>query len=54
MLFFAGVEAWKLGKRFYFRRWGEKAINPETELAGQNFSRYASVATDGDVEKAAA
>jgi len=51
ILFFAGVELWKLGKRVYFRRWGEKAINPETELAGQNFSRYASVATDGDVEK---
>lgn len=51
ILFFAGVEAWKFGKRIYFRRWGEKAINPETELAGQNFSRYASVATDGDVEK---
>lgn len=54
LLFFAGVEAWKLGKRVYFRRWGEKAVNPETELAGQNFSRYTSMNTEtsGDLEKA--
>lgn len=49
VLFFAGVEAWKLCKRIYFRRWGEKAVNPELELAGKTFSRYASVAVS-DVE----
>lgn len=50
-LFIAGVELWKLGKRVYFRRWGEKAVNPELELSGKAFSRYASVANaEGDVE----
>lgn len=44
VLFFLGVELWKWGKRIYFRRWGEKVKNPEAELSGQSFSRYASVA----------
>ncbi|KAF8456034.1 hypothetical protein BDZ91DRAFT_701772 [Kalaharituber pfeilii] len=51
-LFFGGVEAWKLLKRIYYRRWGEKAINPEVELAGRNFSRYTSAAvSDAENQK---
>ena len=51
-LFFLGVEAWKLLKRIYYRRWGEKAVNPELELSGMRFSRYtsAAVCTVSDVE----
>jgi len=48
-LFFGGVEAWKWIKRIYYRRWGEKAINPELELSGKAFSRYTSTAIS-DVE----
>lgn len=48
-LFFFGVESWKWLKRIYYRRWGEKALNPELELSGKAFSRYTSVAVS-DVE----
>ncbi|KAA8907824.1 putative P-type Na+-ATPase [Sphaerosporella brunnea] len=44
-LFIAGIELWKLCKRVYFRRYGEKVANPEKELSGSTFSRYASIAT---------
>ncbi|KAI5845384.1 hypothetical protein BZA05DRAFT_408351 [Tricharina praecox] len=60
-LFVAGIELWKFGKRVYFRRYGENAHNPERELGGATFSRYASFSTSlasgdggaegGDVEK---
>jgi len=46
LLFFGGVEAWKFGKRVYFRKYGDKVKNPEAELAGQNFSRYGSQMTE--------
>ncbi|KAI5776350.1 putative sodium P-type ATPase [Geopyxis carbonaria] len=53
-LFVAGIELWKWGKRVYFRRYGEKVANPEAELSGSTFSRYASVATSsGSVMKMA-
>lgn len=45
LLFIAGIEAWKWGKRVYLRRHGERVMNPELELAGNTFSRYASVAS---------
>lgn len=41
----AGIELWKFGKRVYFRRYGDKVSNPENELGGKTFSRYASLAT---------
>ena len=44
-LFVGGIELWKFGKRVYFRRHGEGARNPERELGGPTFSRYASFAT---------
>jgi len=47
-LFFAGVELWKWLKRIYYRKWGEKAINPELELSGKAFSRYASRAVSDE------
>ncbi|KAF8429556.1 sodium transport ATPase [Tirmania nivea] len=51
-LFFGGVEAWKLLKRIYFRRWGEKVLNPELELSGKTFSKYSSFSTGAnDVER---
>lgn len=49
-LFFGGVEAWKWLKRIYYRRWADKALNPELELSGKTFSRYTSIAVS-DVEK---
>jgi Na+-exporting ATPase len=53
VLFIAGIEGWKYLKRAYFRRYGEKVANPEVELGGITFSRYASRATTAstDVEK---
>ncbi|PWW74003.1 calcium ATPase [Tuber magnatum] len=54
LLFFLGIEFWKLCKRVYFRRHGDKVRNPETELGASTFSRYASTAgsgvTDGGVD----
>jgi Na+-exporting ATPase len=52
-LFVMGIEGWKFLKRVYFRRYGEKVANPEKELGGATFSRYASVATSAgtDIEK---
>jgi len=44
-LFIAGIELWKFGKRVYYRRYGEVVTNPEKELGGSTFSRYASIAT---------
>lgn len=38
-LFFMGVEAWKLCKRVYFRRYGDKVKNPEDELGREMFTR---------------
>lgn len=49
-LFFFGVEMWKWGKRVYYRKWGEKAVNPQLELSGKSFSQYTSYAIS-DVEK---
>lgn len=46
-LFFAGVEGWKFLKRIYYRRWGEKVVNPELELSGRAF---AATAVSSDVE----
>ena len=46
LMFFLGVEAWKFGKRVYYRRVGETARNPEDDLEadlGKNiFSAYIS------------
>ena len=44
-MFILGIEAWKWVKRVYFRRYGDVVNNPEKELQGHTFSRYASVAT---------
>jgi Na+-exporting ATPase len=54
-MFVAGIEAWKLAKRVYFRRYGQRVANPETELGLSTFSRYASFAatsmsSGGDLE----
>lgn len=43
-MFVAGIELWKWGKRVYFRRFGIVVKNPEMELGGATFSRYASFA----------
>lgn len=48
LLFFMGVEIWKLCKRAYFRRYGDKATNPEDELGIGAFSRLASAAGSRD------
>ena len=43
-MFFGGVEAWKFGKRVYFRRTGgEIARNPEKDLEKNVFSAYTSM-----------
>jgi len=41
-LFFAGMEAWKWGKRIYYRRVGDTARNPEADLEKNAFSAYTS------------
>lgn len=46
-LFVAGIELWKLGKRVYFRRYGERVRNPASELGGVPFARYTSFASSG-------
>jgi Na+-exporting ATPase len=44
-MFIGGIEVWKFFKRAYFRRFGQNVRNPEKELGGTTFSRYASFAT---------
>lgn len=48
LLFFMGIEGWKFCKRVYFRRYGDKATNPEEEFGNDLFvvsvSNAASVA----------
>ncbi|KAF8658396.1 hypothetical protein AX16_002004 [Volvariella volvacea WC 439] len=49
-MFVLGIELWKWLKRVYYRRYGEKVVNPEFELGNRAFSRYASLAMSGATE----
>lgn len=50
-MFIGGIELWKFSKRVYFRRFGQKVDNPERELGGTTFSRYASFATSSGTKR---
>lgn len=44
VIFFAGIEAWKWGKRVYFRRQARKATGDVADLEERVFGRYFSMA----------
>lgn len=48
ILFFGGIEAWKMAKRFYFRRQDKKNWSGDKDdLEGRTFDRYFSGMSDG-------